>query len=62
MASYCYFQRKGIYSGTFHGLAKLDLQSYLNEFCYRFNRRNIPHLTFEKLINSILGTSPINGI
>ena len=25
--------------GTFHGLGKKYLQSYLNEFCYRFNRR-----------------------
>lgn len=50
---------KAFILGTFHGLAKLDLQSYLDEFCYRFNRRNIPHLTFDKLINSILVTSPV---
>ena len=50
---------KAFILGTFHGLAKLDLQSYLNEFCYQFNRRNIPHLTFKKLINSILDTSSI---
>jgi hypothetical protein len=25
--------------GTFHGTTKCYLQNYLNEFCYRFNRR-----------------------
>ena len=25
--------------GTFHGTSKIFLQDYLNEFCYRFNRR-----------------------
>jgi hypothetical protein len=25
--------------GTFHGTARHYLQNYLNEFCYRFNRR-----------------------
>ena len=25
--------------GTFHGTSKAYLQEYLNEFCYRFNRR-----------------------
>ncbi len=25
--------------GTFHGTSKRCLQDYLNEFCYRFNRR-----------------------
>jgi transposase-like protein len=31
--------------GTYHGLDKRHLQSYLNEFCYRFNRRkfNLQH-------------------
>ena len=25
--------------GTFHGISKHYVQEYLNEFCYRFNRR-----------------------
>ena len=45
--------------GMLHGLARFDLQSYLDEFCYRFNRRNIPQLMFDKLINSDLVTPPL---
>ena len=26
-------------NGTFHGIEKKHLQAYLNEFCYRLNRR-----------------------
>lgn len=50
---------KAFILGTFHGLAKFDLQSYLDEFCYRFNRRNIPQLMFDKLLNSALVTPPL---
>lgn len=50
---------KAFILGTFHGLSKRDLQSYLDEFCYRFNRRRIPHLMFDKLINSALITPPM---
>jgi transposase-like protein len=46
--------------GTFHGVSGDSLQGYLDEFCYRFNRRwwllEIP----EKLLYSALSTSPIN--
>jgi len=45
--------------GTFHGLDRNNLQAYLNEFCYRFNRRKIPYLMFEKLQNSMFVTVPI---
>jgi len=50
---------KAFLLGTFHGLDRINLQSYLNEFCYRFNRRHIPYLMFEKLQNSMLITTPI---
>ncbi|MFN7310681.1 MAG: transposase, partial [Vampirovibrionales bacterium] len=46
--------------GTFHGVSGDRLQGYIDEFCYRFNRRwwllEIP----EKLLYSALSTSPIN--
>jgi ribosomal protein L37AE/L43A/transposase-like protein len=51
---------KAFINGTFHGLERDELQSYLNEFCYRFNRRFIPHLVFDKLIDSVLVTKPVN--
>ena len=39
-------------NGTFHGLRRIDLQSYLTEFEWRFNRRQIPDLMLPKLIDS----------
>lgn len=30
---------KSFILGTFHGIGKKHLQAYLDEFCYRFNRR-----------------------
>lgn len=50
---------KAFILGTFHGLKAQDLQLYLDEFCYRFNRRYISHLTFDKLINSAIITPSI---
>lgn len=47
---------KAFVLGAFHGLKGEELQLYLDEFCYRFNRRYIPHLAFDKLINSALIT------
>ena len=32
---------KTFVSGTFHGLGEKHLQSYLDEYCYRFNRRGM---------------------
>jgi len=50
---------KAFINGTFHGLERDELQSYLNEFCYRFNRRHMPQLVFDKLLASALLTKPI---
>lgn len=50
---------KAFILGTFHGLKNQDLQLYLNEFCYRFNRRYMPHLMFDKLIDSAIITPSI---
>ena len=50
---------KAFILGTFHGLKADDLQLYLDEFCYRFNRRYIPRLMFDKLINSVITTPPM---
>ena len=40
--------------GTFHGVRKKHLQSYLDEFMFRFNRRFYRQISFRSLIN--LGT------
>jgi hypothetical protein len=46
-------------AGTFHGLDAKHLQAYLNEFCYRFNRRNFKGELFNRLVNCCLSASTI---
>lgn len=36
--------------GTYHGLSKRHLQSYLDEFCYRFNRRRFTLQHFDRTL------------
>lgn len=36
----CISNLKSMIDGTFHGLGKKYIQGYLDEFCYRFNRRH----------------------
>jgi hypothetical protein len=43
---------KAFINGTFHGLDSIHLQSYLDEFCYRFNRRWTTSTIFTKLLNA----------
>ena len=38
--------------GTYHGLGDKFLQAYLDEFCYRFNRRFNPKQLFGRLLNA----------
>jgi len=45
--------------GTYHGLPKTHLQKYLDEFCYRLNRRFCEPAIFDKLINACLLSHPI---
>ncbi|KAA6323396.1 hypothetical protein EZS27_027163 [termite gut metagenome] len=35
---------------TFHDVKPEYLQSYLNEFCYKFNRRYLGELQFDRLL------------
>jgi hypothetical protein len=52
---------KSFVSGTFHfhGLDSRHLQSYLDEFCYRFNRRKFIGEGFNRLLHSCLFTDTI---
>ena len=43
---------KAYIQGTFHGLDEKHLQRYLNEFCYRFNRRSFEGQGFFRLLAS----------
>jgi transposase-like protein len=41
---------KAFILGTYHGVMKKHLQRYLNEFCYRFNRRFWSDQGFDRLL------------
>jgi transposase-like protein len=43
---------KAFVQGTFHGLDAKHLLCYLNEFCYRLNRRYLAHDIFSHLANA----------
>ena len=50
---------KAFIGGTFHGLDAIHLQRYLDEFCYRFNRRWFSSGIFSRLVNACLCTGKI---
>ena len=43
---------KAFLLGTYHGRAA-NLQAYLNEFCFRYNRRWFPHQLFARTLAAI---------
>jgi len=43
---------KAFMVGTFHGIDKSHLQAYLDEFCYRFNRRKWRNQLFNRLLHA----------
>lgn len=43
---------KAFIAGTYHGLSKRHLQAYLDEFCYRFNRRFKGNQMFPRLVTA----------
>lgn len=45
---------KAFINGTYHGLGAKHLQSYLDEFCYRFNRRSFSGELFNRVLSSCL--------
>lgn len=47
---------KAFILGTYHGLPKKHLQSYLDEFCYRFSRRHFGANLFERLTIALVAT------
>lgn len=49
---------KAFVSGTFHGLGHKHLQRYLDEFCYRFNRRFFKDAIFNRLLIAAVSASP----
>lgn len=49
---------KAYIQGTYHGLGSKHLQSYFDEFCYRFNRRFNPNEIFDRLLNACVLAEP----
>jgi transposase-like protein len=43
---------KAFILGTFHGIDRKHLQGYLDEFCYRFNRRRWEGQLFDRLVTA----------
>jgi transposase-like protein len=49
---------KAFIQGTYHGLGSKYLQSYFDEFCFRFNRRFNPNEIFDRLLNACTLATP----
>ena len=50
---------KAFITGTFHGLDGKHIQRYLDEFCYRFNRRYREAELFDRLLAACAGAPPL---
>ena len=50
---------KTFINGTFHGVSSIHLQEYLDEFCYRFNRRFWEPELPMRLLNACLAHTPV---
>jgi len=50
---------KAFIGGTYHGLDLKHLQAYLNEFCYRFNRRKFKGEFFNRLVKCCISNYTI---
>jgi hypothetical protein len=46
--------------GVYHGLRRRHLQSYLDEFVFRFNRRRTRHAAFRSLLGIAAGHAPLS--
>ena len=52
---------KTLLLGTFHGVSGKYLQEYLDELCYRFNRRFIEKQIPNRLLNLAIIHSPVKS-
>jgi hypothetical protein len=46
--------------GVYHGLRRKHLQSYLDEFVFRFNRRRTRHAAFRSLLGIAAAHPPLS--
>jgi len=52
---------KAFVTGTYHGLDEKHLQKYLDEFCYRFNRRHFRGEIFSRLLFAMASSPPLRS-
>jgi transposase-like protein len=57
ISSDAYHTYRALVGGTFHGLDSKYFQSYLDEFCYRFNRRKFKGEWFSRLATLCASTT-----
>jgi transposase-like protein len=50
---------KALVNGTHHGLTHKHLQAYLDEFCFRFNRRYFSTAIFDRLALAAVSAKPL---
>ena len=50
---------KAFILGTYHGVMGKHLQKYLDEYCYRFNRRFWPGQGFDRLLRACSNAAPV---
>ena len=50
---------KAFILGPYHGLGEKHLQAYLDEFCFRFNRRRTEGQLFNRLLNACANSPTI---
>lgn len=46
--------------GTYHGLRRKHVDTYLNEFVFRYNRRFYRHVSFETMLGLAAHRAPIS--
>ena len=46
--------------GTYHGLRRQHIDTYLNEFVFRYNRRFYRHVSFETVLGLAAHRSPVS--
>lgn len=46
--------------GTYHGLRRRHVDTYLNEYIFRYNRRFYRHVSFEKILGLATAAKPIS--
>lgn len=51
---------KSMLRGAHHGVSRKYLQRYLDEFCYRFNRRYWPSELFNRLLKATIVAAPVS--